>query len=230
LIQISIARIVLEVFGAAGAIWGFSETVTLRRVAETNNNEFYRWMAAVVGIIFMVRFLLQMLEFVRIMMNNNTKNIINDDDNTTEVEPCWKQFYQIFATKLVLEVFGSTGAIWGFSEVLTLRTSSTQELWRICALFVGSLFFLRYGLQMKEYIIQISFGSSKNSSLLSEIRKQEEEYLNGTIDDLEFLASLIVLENGRQATTTTTTEIRNNDTMDDETTPFAMTEEGGTYT
>jgi len=150
LIQVFLAKIVLEVFGAAGAIWGFSEALTLR-VAKTN--EFYRWFAVVVGVIFFIRYLLQISDFVRITMKKK-----NDESYEEKYVPCWTRFYQIFAAKLVLEVFGAAGAIWGFSEVLTLRRASTQEEWRFRALTVGALFFIRYGLQMKDYIIKIRFG------------------------------------------------------------------------
>jgi len=162
LIQVFMAKIVLEVFGAAGAIWGFSEALTLR-VAETN--EFYRRMAIVVGIIFLIRYLLQISDFVRQIMKEK-----KDNNNQEEEIPCWKRFYQIFAAKLVLEVFGAAGAMWGFSEVLTLRNSLTQEVWRFRALTVGVLFFVRYGLQMKDYIIQIRFG--KNAVLIPLTKEQ----------------------------------------------------------
>ena len=46
--------------------------------------------------------------------------------------------------KLVLEVFGAGGAIWGFSEVLTLRTSKNIHIWRHIASIIAILFFIRW--------------------------------------------------------------------------------------
>ena len=47
-------------------------------------------------------------------------------------------------SKLVLDVFGASGAIWGTSEVLTLRNEETQELWRKISIGVGGFFLIRY--------------------------------------------------------------------------------------
>ncbi len=49
-----------------------------------------------------------------------------------------------FLPKLILEVFGGAGAIWGFSEVCGLRRPETISFWRPAALSVGFLFFLRF--------------------------------------------------------------------------------------
>ena len=48
------------------------------------------------------------------------------------------------AVKLILEVFGAAGAVWGASEVVTLRNKDTQEEWRYISLAIGILFFIRY--------------------------------------------------------------------------------------
>ena len=52
-------------------------------------------------------------------------------------------FYTGFV-KLILEVFGASGAVWGFAEVLTLRDEDTVEFWRWICLIVALLFFIRY--------------------------------------------------------------------------------------
>ncbi|KAL7545404.1 hypothetical protein ACHAWF_008764 [Thalassiosira exigua] len=62
------------------------------------------------------------------------------------------QFFHIFSAKLVLEVFGGAGAIWGFSEAVGLRVPSTVWFWRPCALAVGAVFFVRWLSQVQEYI------------------------------------------------------------------------------
>jgi hypothetical protein len=54
---------------------------------------------------------------------------------------------------LVFEVLGASGAIWGTSDLLTLRNENTQELWRYIVIFMGFLFLIRYIiLQRKKYI------------------------------------------------------------------------------
>jgi hypothetical protein len=61
---------------------------------------------------------------------------------------------RIFSAKLVLEVFGGAGAIWGFSEALTLRTPFTVWFWRPAALTVGAIFFVRWILQIRDFIAE----------------------------------------------------------------------------
>eukprot|EP00533_Pseudo-nitzschia_delicatissima_P013034 CAMPEP_0197275484 /NCGR_PEP_ID=MMETSP1432-20130617/13976_1 /TAXON_ID=44447 /ORGANISM="Pseudo-nitzschia delicatissima, Strain UNC1205" /LENGTH=172 /DNA_ID=CAMNT_0042741389 /DNA_START=42 /DNA_END=560 /DNA_ORIENTATION=+ len=53
---------------------------------------------------------------------------------------------QEFAAKLVLEVFGAGGAIWGFSEVCGLRTKESESIrfWRSVAMTVAILFAVRW--------------------------------------------------------------------------------------
>jgi hypothetical protein len=46
--------------------------------------------------------------------------------------------------RIVLEVIGGAGAIWGGAEVLTLRTAETAELWRWISVAVGILCLLRF--------------------------------------------------------------------------------------
>jgi hypothetical protein len=58
------------------------------------------------------------------------------------------QILHTFVSRLILEVFGGAGAIWGFSEASGLRTSSTNWFWRPTALLVGFLFFLRWSYQL----------------------------------------------------------------------------------
>jgi hypothetical protein len=53
-----------------------------------------------------------------------------------------------FSCKLILEVWGSGGAIWGFSEAIGLRTPLTIYLWRPTAILVSMVFFIRWLLQL----------------------------------------------------------------------------------
>ena len=58
-----------------------------------------------------------------------------------------KDFFNILylsIVKLILEVFGASGAVWGFAEVLTLRNSETIEFWRWVCVAVAIVFFIRY--------------------------------------------------------------------------------------
>ena len=60
--------------------------------------------------------------------------------------------FQIFGTKLVLEVFGGAGARWGFSEAVGLRVPATIWFWRPCALTFGAIFFVRWLCQARDYV------------------------------------------------------------------------------
>mmetsp|Transcript_128210 Transcript_128210/g.191069 ORF Transcript_128210/g.191069 Transcript_128210/m.191069 type:complete len:102 (-) Transcript_128210:862-1167(-) len=91
--------------------------------------------------------------------------------------PRWVRLVQIYAVKLVLEVFGSTGAVWGFSEVVGLRTSETAGLWRTIAMSVGYVFFVRFLLQIKDSVQ----GNDEDEDMLSmkELRTSETSPLVG---------------------------------------------------
>lgn len=65
--------------------------------------------------------------------------------NKTEV------LLQTFGPKLVLEVMGGAGAVWGFSEAIGLRTSATNWFWRPITLVAGILFFSRWLGQLLEF-------------------------------------------------------------------------------
>ena len=71
---------------------------------------------------------------------------------------------QEFAAKIVLEVVGGGGAIWGFSEVLGLRTTENRDLWRTIALCIAFLFFLRWSRQLRSKCLLLSSSSSSSSS------------------------------------------------------------------
>lgn len=62
------------------------------------------------------------------------------------------ELFNTFVPKLILEVFGAGGAMWGFSEVLTLRTAETVWFWRPVATVVGFIFFIRWCFQMKDFL------------------------------------------------------------------------------
>ena len=55
-----------------------------------------------------------------------------------------EKLFDSLLSKFILDVCGSTGAVWGTLEVLTLRDEYNADLCRYISLGVGSLFFLRY--------------------------------------------------------------------------------------
>ena len=52
--------------------------------------------------------------------------------------------YVALLLRIVLEVIGGAGAIWGGAEVFTLRTADNAEVWRWISVAVGILCFLRF--------------------------------------------------------------------------------------
>jgi hypothetical protein len=61
------------------------------------------------------------------------------------------EMIRIFLPKVVLEIFGSGGAIWGFFEVVGLRTPATVWFWRPVSLSVAGIYFVRWLLQMNDH-------------------------------------------------------------------------------
>ena len=89
----------------------------------------------------------------------------------------FNEFIRIFMPRLVLEVFGSTGAIWGFSEAIGLRTKTTIWFWRPAALGMGFIFFMRWVLQV--YIFVAESGNVR-WQVESEAVADEQERFNLT--------------------------------------------------
>ena len=80
--------------------------------------------------------------------NNNTQ-LNSNNQRRNRKYPC-THIIQKYIPKLILEVFGGTGAIWGFSEAIGLRTSHTVWFWRPFSLCVGILFLMRWFKQIKK--------------------------------------------------------------------------------
>ncbi|KAL7565036.1 hypothetical protein ACA910_020747 [Epithemia clementina (nom. ined.)] len=139
--QMFSAKLVLDVFGSIGAIWAFAECTTLRN---SQTQEFWRITAVAVGIIFLFRFMSQLHGYLQ-EMRGKPPSILTTSNSMTRL--C-----QVFSAKFVLEVFGGVGAIWGFADYMTWRNEDTIVTWRINALSVGFLFFIRYAYEMNEYI------------------------------------------------------------------------------
>ncbi|KAL3926595.1 MAG: hypothetical protein SGBAC_013412 [Bacillariaceae sp.] len=91
-------------------------------------------------------------EHVRVSINfQNTQPHISPRKTTTLMKNKAEVLLQTFGPKLVLEVMGGAGAVWGFSESLGLRTSQTAWFWRPITLLTGAFFFNRWYRQLQEF-------------------------------------------------------------------------------
>jgi len=123
-----------------------SQQVCNFRDAETA--DVWRFNALTVGVVFFIRWLLQIKDF------------ITDNDVDEKSDP-FIRLFQIFSARLVLEVFGAGGAIWGFSEVCTFRRPETQEFWRYNAQIVAFIFFVRFNLQISDFLVEQNIDKMK---------------------------------------------------------------------
>lgn len=96
---------------------------------------------------------------------NNDSNITNNNNNMMDL-------LVLFGSRLVLEVFGGGGAIWGFSEAVGLRTAQTVWFWRPAALAMASLFFARWLLQVRDAIL---LGNSKKDTTTNSAGHDDDE-------------------------------------------------------
>ena len=74
----------------------------------------------------------------------------------------WNFWYECFV-KLVLEVFGASGAVWGTSEVLTFRNSDTQDEWRGIASAIGLIFLFRFWIEQSRKFKILKLELEQNS-------------------------------------------------------------------
>lgn len=160
LFQIFSAKLVLEVFGGAGAIWGFSEALTLRT---PDTVWFWRPCALFIGFIFFIRWTKQIQDYLDEVYTGNSVERLN----------AMVRLVQIFSAKLVLEVFGGAGAIWGFSEAVTLRTPDTIWFWRPCALIFGVIFFVRWMMQIQDYLVEMKYNETLDRLNANASEKEE---------------------------------------------------------
>jgi len=196
-LRIFSAKLVLEVFGGAGAIWGFSEAVGLRTHFTV---WFWRPTALIIGAIFFARWILQIIDFI-----NESKGQIKVNSRFTNVQLV-KDVLRVFSAKLVLEVFGGAGAIWGFSEAVTLRNPHTVWFWRPTALVVGAIFFARWMLQMKDYADNFEKDFMVDTTDLEDLKRQEtqtsslpEGLSDGPSEGLSESASLVPKEESKKS-------------------------------
>jgi len=144
---------------------GFSEVLTLRNPV---TQELWRFNALTMGFIMFLRYLLQMKDYIISVKYPDAVIIISKHQ--------WIRLIQVYSAKIVLEVFGGGGAIWGFSEVLTLRRPETQEFWRFNASVAAFVFFLRYSMQVFDSLIEIlEDGKVEGARLQKEISLVEDD-------------------------------------------------------
>ena len=96
----------------------------------------------------------------RRLSSQNMQGGDSDEDDGGEQEaaeePCCAGVGLHFAfeclVKLVLEVLGAGGAVWGASDLTLLRNEKNQEIWRKVALATGAVFFLRWVWYIVEHL------------------------------------------------------------------------------
>jgi hypothetical protein len=95
-----------------------------------------------------------------------------------------------FLAKLLLEVFGAAGAVWGSSEVLAIRTpENSATVFRPLAASIGILFFVRWCMQL--YMACQQWQCRMNNKLHSVRKNDGGTFTNILPKDLE---SLVLLE------------------------------------
>ena len=170
--QIHASKFVLNVLGGSGAIWGCAEAVTLRNA---ENALKWRIAAILVGTMFLIRWIFQMLAYCLYMSTLWS--------NPSSVHMTIVRWYEAFIVKLILEVFGAVGAVWGFSEILTLRTTESNNVWRPVSIVVGILFLLRWILYLVEFI---RLGGTSLSDHEKDATSSSDDDTDIERNDLEF--------------------------------------------
>jgi hypothetical protein len=93
------------------------------------------------------------------------------------------RFFDAFIVTFILEVLGSAGAVWGSSEIATLRHPETNETWRIIASVVGVIFFFRWILYLR------LFFQSERGVPITVKNDDEVKDLDAGIEDLQLKES-----------------------------------------
>lgn len=158
LFQTFFIKLVLEVFGGVGAIWGFSEVLTLRH---PGNENLWRIIALPFGVVFFIRLV---------------RGLVIEPSGIED-----KSFFALlktFGARLILEVFGGGGAIWGYSEICKFRNPETVFYWRPCAAVFGLVFFVRFCVQIADFL--------RTAKVL--------ETAPSALDHIERFSAMIVLE------------------------------------
>ena len=146
-VQIIAAKFLLEVLGAAGAVWGNCDIFLLRKTDE--GNRISRIYSIIVGCIFLIRYYWHAKHWFQ--TGEDFPPSTKHHRRTHRLE-----FVQIQASKFILQVLGGAGALWGSAEVLTFRNSATTTEWRIASIVVGCIFLIRLMFQISAYCLCFS--------------------------------------------------------------------------
>ena len=166
--QIHASKFVLNVLGGAGAIWGCAEAMTLRN---PGNAMEWRMAAMSVGALFFIRWTIQALAYCLCFVE-----FWSDPSSMPKILIRW---IDTFIVTLILEVFGAVGAVWGFSEIVTVRNPETNKVWRLISAAVGLVFLVRWIIHL------IKFVQSEHDSVADESQVQVGETCSDEALDLE---------------------------------------------
>ena len=169
-VQIHASKFILQVLGGAGAVWGSAEVATLRNPSTTSE---WRLVSVVVGCIFLIRWMFQISAYCL---------CIPTRDPTTFMMSALR-FFDAFIVTFILEVLGAAGAVWGSSEIATLRHPKTNETWRAIASVVGVIFLIRWILHLR------SFFQSERGVFITVKNADEVKDLDTGIEDLQLKES-----------------------------------------
>lgn len=139
--QIHVSAFVLQVLGGAGAIWGCAEALTLRT---PDNVAAWRRASLAVGAMFLLRWACQTVAYCLYLSALWS--------NPSSAQMTILRWYEVLVVMLILEVFGAAGAVWGFSEIVTLRNPETNQHWRSIALAVGVIFLARWMFHLFNFV------------------------------------------------------------------------------
>lgn len=107
---------------------------------------------------------------------------------------CWLERYNNQPTNLLpphyLSLLISTnpavGAVWGFSEIVTLRTPETNKIWSPISIAVGVVFSIRWFLHLIKFVqSERESVSAKSQVQVDETRFDEVADLDEFADDLQ---------------------------------------------
>jgi hypothetical protein len=182
LIRVFLPKFVLEVLGAAGAMWGFFEVVGARRPTTL---WFWRKFALIIGGLYFIRWTLLLIDYRTMLIARRGK--IVKRVHSLEEEPFtiskWELFdiIRVFLPKVVLEVFGAAGAMWGFFEVVKARRPSTLWFWRPTSLIIGGLFLVRWSMQIRDYFDVLV---ARRGKVVNKVVIESEELMTISMQEL----------------------------------------------
>lgn len=144
-----VSKFLLEVLGAAGAIWGAAEAYGLRK---PHNNEDFRKLSLLTGFLFAVRFYFHMKHWWE-----HARDYLPAKQHHRRTH--WTSFVQVFGATFILQVLGAAGAVWGASEAMGWRRPENQLAWQRAAQVTGAVSFLRWCCTVARYCLFCQKGS-----------------------------------------------------------------------